>query len=273
MTAVAQVEQWSHPGAFTQLRLLTARQLRHAFADRRAVVLNLVQPLVMLTLFGQIFGSIAGPGVLPGGVRYLDYLMPALLVTTGIGAAQHAGIVLVREMGTGMTARLRSLPVNLRLVLVARAATDLTRAALQLLVLLACGAVLFGFVPSGGVAGMAGALVLALAVIWSLIWVFLLIAAWLRSLEVLTGIAFVVTYPLMFASSAFVPVEKLPGWLRAVATLNPVTYAIDAARDLTIGTIGGGSAASLVVGLAATAPLGVAAMLAAFRAFRRPLSR
>ncbi|PZG38226.1 ABC transporter permease [Spongiactinospora gelatinilytica] len=270
MTAVAQVEQWSHPGSFTQLRLLTARQLRHAFADRRAVVLNLVQPLVMLTLFGQIFGSIAGPGALPGGVRYLDYLMPALLVTTGIGAAQHAGIVLVREMGTGMTARLRSLPVNLRLVLVARAVTDLTRAALQLLVLLACGAALFGFVPSGGVPGMVGALVLALAVIWSLIWVFLLIAAWLRSLEVLTGIAFLVTYPLMFASSAFVPVEKLPGWLRAVATLNPVTYAIDAARDL---TIGGGSAASPAVGLAATAPLGVAAMLAAFRAFRRPLSR
>jgi ABC-2 type transport system permease protein len=74
-------------------------------------------------------------------------------------------------------------------------------------------------------------------------------------------------FPLMFASSGFVPVNSLPGWLQAVAHLNPMTYAIDAARHLALGTpVGSGVWIAITVSLG----LAVAGAAVALRGIRRP---
>ncbi|MBY8854150.1 ABC transporter permease, partial [Saccharothrix sp. MB29] len=85
------------------------------------------------------------------------------------------------------------------------------------------------------------ALAVAVLVVWALMWVFLALGAWLRSTEVMQSIGFVVVFPLMFASSAFVPVHALPGWLQVVAAVNPMTYAVNAARHLSSGEAVGSS--------------------------------
>ncbi len=232
------------------------------------MIFSLLQPLIMLLLFSQVFSGMAGTANFPTGVSYINYLMPALLVTTGVGAALQSGIGLVSDMKNGVLARLRSLPINHSSVLVARSLSDLIRTALQLLILLVAAVTLFGFAPQGGALGVLPAFLLALAVSWALSWVFLAVGAWVRDAESMQTVGFLAMFPLMFASSAFVPIEGLPGWLRVIATVNPLTYAVDASRNLALDLpVGGG----VVAALAASVSLMVVGVVLAVRGFRRPL--
>ncbi|MCP2170065.1 ABC transporter permease [Goodfellowiella coeruleoviolacea] len=263
-------ETWRGCGAPRQIAVLTVWCLRTLVSDRRVVVFSVLQPLIMLVLFTQVFGAVANPANFPPGVSYVDYLLPAVLVTTGIGPAVAAGASLVREMDRGALTRFRAMPLGLHWVLLARSLSDMSRVGVQSVVLLASGALLFGFTAHGGVLGSVAALLVALLVIWTLMWIFIAFAAWLRSPEIMQSIGFVLVFPLMFASSAFVPVANLPGWLQVVATVNPMTYAVNAARHLSMGEPVGTSvllAITTSVGL-----LAVAGFLAA-RGFRRPLTR
>jgi ABC-2 type transport system permease protein len=211
----------------------------------------------------------ASSATFPAGVSYIDYLMPAILVTTGVGAALQSGIGLVSDMKNGVLARLRSLPINPGSVLIARSLSDLIRTAIQLVILLAAAVLLFDFSPAAGLLGVVPAFLLALAVSWALSWVFLAVGAWVRNAESMQSVGFLAMFPLMFASSAFVPIDGLPGWLRVIATINPLTYAVDASRNLALGLpVGSG----VVAALAASAGLLLVGAVAAVRGFRRPLS-
>lgn len=259
--------RWRPAGRAAQLRVLTARQIRLVYADRRVVLFSVAQPVVMLLLISQVFGSLADRSILPRGVSYIEFLLPALLVTTGIGTSQSAGVGLVRDMEGGMVRRFRVLPLSLPLVLVARSIADLTRSGMQLAVLVVAGHLLFGYRAGGGVGGLVAALSLSTVVIWSLIWIFIALAAWLRKVEVLSSIGFFVNFPLMFASSAFVPVGVLPGWLAAVATVNPVSYAVEASRSL---ALGGQVGSEVPAALCAALGLMATMMVLAARGVRRP---
>ncbi|QHZ00068.1 ABC transporter, permease protein [Streptomyces sp. S4.7] len=257
----------SQPRELAQLWVLAARQIGAICGDPRIVVLAAVQPIVMLLLFTQIFGRMANPALFPPGVTYTDYLVPALLITTGIGSAQAAGVGLVRDSESGIVQRFRFLPVRPLYVLLARSSGDICRVAIQLAALLVCARVGLGFSPAGGLVGLVGAFLLSLLVCWSMIWIFLALAAWLRSVEVLGSIGFFVMSPLMFASSAFIPVEALPGWVRVVATVNPLTYAVDASRNLALDWDLGNS---LLGALLSSAGLITVMCLLALRGFKRP---
>ncbi len=261
--------RWQGTGFADQIAILTGRSLRALLSDPKLVIFSVLQPLIMLLLFSQVFSGIAGTDAFPSGVTYIDYLMPAILVTTGVGAALQSGIGLVTDMKNGVLGRLRSLPINPSSVLVARSVADLIRTAIQLTILLVAAVVLFGFSPAGGLLGVLPAFLLALTVSWSLSWVFLAIGAWLRNAETMQTVGFLAMFPLMFASSAFVPVDGLPAWLRVVATINPLTYAVDASRHLALAMpVGSG----VVGALLASAGLLAVGLLAAVRGFRRPLA-
>ena len=260
--------RWRGTGVTSQIAILTGRSLRALVSDPKLVIFSLLQPLIMLLLFSQVFSGMANTASFPAGVTYINYLMPAILVTTGVGAALQSGIGLVSDMKNGVLARLRSLPVNHSSVLVARSLSDLIRTALQLVILLVAAVVLFDFSPAGGVLGVVPAFLLALAVSWSLSWIFLAVGAWVRNAESMQTIGFLAMFPLMFASSAFVPVDGLPAWLRVIATINPLTYAVDASRNLALDLPAGGGVAAA---LAASAGLMVVGIVAAVRGFRRPL--
>jgi hypothetical protein len=82
-----------------------------------------------------------------------------------------------------------------------------------------------------GAIGTAVAVLIGLSVGTGLSWVFLALASWVRNVELMQMLGFMLIFPLMFASSAFVPVSGLPSWLQVIATINPLTYAINAARS------------------------------------------
>jgi ABC-2 type transport system permease protein len=116
--------------------------------------------------------------------------------------------------------------------------------------------------------GVLPAFLLALTVSWSLSWIFLAVGAWVRNAEAMQSVGFLAMFPLMFASSAFVPIDGLPGWLQVIATINPLTYAVNASRDLALAMpVGSGVAAALLTSLG----LMVVGIVAAVRGFKRPL--
>ncbi|WNE94155.1 ABC transporter permease [Streptomyces luomodiensis] len=266
--AGAAAPAWHGSGPGTQLLILTQRSVKAHLAHRRTLVLAMLQPVFMLLLLSQVFGSIVDLGHLPDGVSYLDYLLPALLVTTGIGPAIASGIGLVRDMDNGAVARLRTLPINASLLLFARSFADLLRSTAQLAILVVVAVVFMGADPAGGALGLIAALLLTCVVVWALTWIFLALAAWLRSAEAMQSTAYLVTFPLMFASSAFVPVDRMPGWLQVLATCNPLSYAMDASRALCLDQPLG---AQVWSSLAASALVALAGSSAAVWGFRRPL--
>lgn len=259
--------RWRGTDFGTQVLVLTQRSLRTLVSDPRMIVFSVLQPLIMLTLFSQIFASIANTPGFPAGVAYIDYLMPAILVNTAMQSALQAGVGLVTDMKNGVLARFRSLPIRLGSVLVARSLSDLVRTAAQLVLMLLFAVAIFGFSPAGGVAGVTVALALSLAVGWGLGWVFLAIATWVRNAELMQTVGFLAMFPLMFASSAYVPVSGLPGWLQAVANVNPLTHAVDAARALALAQ----PVTGLVGALVTSAGLAVLGWVFAVRGFRKPL--
>src|ERR1700742_2940181 len=206
------VRPWRGTNVLSQVGILTMRSLRAIIRDPRMIVFSLLQPLIMLLLFSQIFSSIAKTPGFPAGVSYIDYLMPAILVNTAMGSAVQSGVGLVNDMKNGVLARFRSLPIRMGSVLVARSMSDIVRTGVQLLMMLIFATLVFGFSPAGGLLGVAAAWALGLVVGWGLGWLFIAAGAWLRNAEVMQMVGFLLMFPLMFASSAYVPISGLPGW-------------------------------------------------------------
>ncbi|MDH6703307.1 ABC transporter permease [Streptomyces griseoviridis] len=261
------VTQWRPAGSVTQFSVLLGWSLRSLLHDRRLVVIHVMEPLVLLVVFSQVFGRIADPSYFPRGVGYIDYLMPAILVTNGVSSAVSSGSELVQQMNNGVLTRFRALPIGVHWILVARAVTDVLKTGVQSVLLFCFAAAFFGFRPRGGIVGSAAAVLLALVVIASLTWVFIALGAWLKSTQAMQAIGSLALFPLMFASSAFVPMEVLPTWLRAFAYVNPVSYAVKATRSLALDWPLG---PEVIAALTTSLVMMTVAMTIAIRIFRRP---
>jgi ABC-2 type transport system permease protein len=252
---------WQGSSTVTQIRVLTGKSVRALIADRHLLLISSLEPVLMLVVFGQVFASIIQTPGFPPRVSYTDFLVPAIMVNGALQAAVHTGAALTDDMKSGVITRLRSLPIWIGSVLVARSLASLVGAALRLLFLLLLALLLFGFHPAGGAVGVLAALGLALMVGWCLGWIFMALACRMRSTELAQTAARIATFPLMFASNAFVPVSALPSWLQAVAQVNPMTYGINAARNLTLAhPTGGGIVVTIAISLAIAVMAGAVAV-------------
>jgi ABC-2 type transport system permease protein len=268
VTTATHETAWHPSSVVTQILVLTTRSLRALIMDPRIILASLLGPLLTLFVFSQIFASVTTMPSFPAKIRYTDFLVPAIMVNTVMQSVLHSGARLADDMRNGIVVRFRSLSIWLGSVLLAHSLVDLVRSALQQLLLLVIAFAFFGFRPAGGVIGVLAAWGLALVVGNGFGWIFIALACWIRNAELMQSIAAMVMFPLMFASNAFVPVTSLPRWLQTVAQLNPASYGIDAARNLTLAhPIGGSAIAAIAISLA------IAAMAAviAIRGFRRPM--
>lgn len=256
---------WQGTGVLTQIRVLAGRSLR-GLREPRLLLPSLIEPLILLVLFGQVFSSIAKTPGFPPGVSYIDYLLPAILITTGVGAGLQSGATLTAEMRNGVIGRFRSMPIRTVSILAARGVADAVRLAFELVILVVLGALMFGFSPAGGIAGTMGGLLMGVLVGITLGWVFMAVAAGLRRPEVVQMVGSLATFPLMFASNAFVTIENLPGWLQVFASVNPLSYAITASRGLALGEP---NALAVLSAVAICLAITAVAMPLAIRSFRR----
>jgi ABC-2 type transport system permease protein/oleandomycin transport system permease protein len=244
-------------------RVMAARQLRKTLRRPTFIVFTLVQPVIFVLLFRYVFGG----AIDTGSVSYVNFLMPGVIVQTAVFGALVTGIGITEDLKAGVVDRFRSLPIARSAVLLGRTAADLAMNVLTLVVMVTVG-LLVGFRPTGSAPELALAFALVLAFSYVFSWISAFVGLTIRDPEAAQSGGFIWVFPLTFASSAFVPTESMPAAVQAFAEINPVTFAVDAVRALSVGV---GDAGPSVLGTLAwlTGLLAVFVPLAV-RAFRRP---
>jgi ABC transporter DrrB family efflux protein len=187
---------------------------------------------MFVLLFTYVFGGAISHS-LPSGVSYIDYLLPGILIQSVTFRASQTAIGLADDLKLGVIDRFRSMPMARSAVLVGRTAADLLRNVLIILLMIAVGYII-GFRFHGGVAQAIACVALVSAFGLALSWIFAFVALSVRSPEAAQSAGFVVLFPLVFASSVFVPVSSMPSWLRAFAKISPVTLSANASRSLSL---------------------------------------
>jgi ABC-2 type transport system permease protein len=209
---------------------VTWRNLRVLTRNPDAVFFSAIQPIMFTLLFVYVFG---GAIKIPG-VQYVDYLMPGVYVQTVTFGAVSTAVGLAEDLQKGLIERFRALPMARSAVLAGRTTADLVRNVFTVIIISAVGfAVGFRIGTNVGLF-LCGAL-MVLLFSYTLCWSFAIVGLSAPNAETAQLMVFPILFPLTFASSAFVPVADMPGWLQAFAEHQPVTQVVDAARSLMTG--------------------------------------
>ena len=208
----------------TQRNLITLRRVP------QLLVFSSIQPILFVLMFRYAFGGAVSTPV----PRYVDYLMPGIYAQVVAFGAINTGVGLAEDKGKGLIERMRSLPMARSAVLAGRTFADLVRNIFVILLMVVMGFIV-GFHLHNGVVPYIGGLFLLLAFGFSLSWVFALIGLSASNAETAQAAGFPLLVPLVFASSAFVPINSMPGWLQVFAAHQPLTQVIDAMRALVLG--------------------------------------
>ncbi len=218
---------------FTDVQVVSVRNLRHFVRQPDLLIFSTIQPIMFVLLFTYVFGAAISHS-LPRGVSYIDYLLPGILVQSVTFRASQTAIGLADDLKLGVIDRFRSMPMARSAVLVGRTAADLFRNVLIILLMIVVGYVI-GFRFHGGAGQAIGCIALVAAFGLALSWIFAFVALTVRSAEAAQSAGFVVLFPLVFASSVFVPVSSIePSWLQTFAEVSPVTLTANAARSLAL---------------------------------------
>ncbi len=218
-------------GAVRDTLAVTQRNLIHFFRIPQLLVFSTIQPIIFVLLWRYVFGGAVGG---TGSVPYVDFLMPGIFVQTVVFGAMATSIGLATDVKSGLLERFLSLPMSRSAVLTGRTIADLVRNVF-VVILMALVGFAVGFRVHTNALAFLGGLVLVVLFGYALSWVFATVGLLVKDPETAQAAGFPVLAPLVFASSAFIPVDTMPHWLQAFARNQPVSVTASAVRALTIG--------------------------------------
>jgi ABC transporter DrrB family efflux protein len=217
--------------AVRDAKAVTWRYLIHYVRVPQLLVFSTIQPVIFVLMFRYVFG---GAIDVPGPIPYVDFLMPGIFVQTVVFGAIATAIGLASDIKSGLLERFRSLPMARSALLAGRTMADLSRNVFVVLLMLGVGFAV-GFRVHTGFWGLLAGLLLLLFFGYALSWIFATVGLWVGDPETAQAAAFPLIAPLVFASSLFVPIERMPSWLQPWAEHQPVSVTANAVRDLMLG--------------------------------------
>jgi ABC-2 type transport system permease protein len=228
---------WAPRGSrFTRMTresvIIYGRNLKKIVRIPMMLFFSLFQPMLWLLLFTQIFKRL---GTFPqfraqGFSSYLMFFAPSVLTMTVLTSAFQSGMGMVADLEQGMLDKFLISPIHRSSVLVGKVTADATRMLLQGSLVLVVSLLMGARIKTGVV----GALVmLFVAACFGVVWAALsnVVALRTKNSEMTMMIGILLTFPLLFLSTAMMPAGLLPTWLETVGKFNPVTYVINTARD------------------------------------------
>jgi ABC-2 type transport system permease protein len=215
--------RWSMTDAWT----VTGRDLAHWARQPATLVLNLLFMVMMVLMFGYLFG---GAMTLPGGGGYREFLMPGMFALSMLFGVEQTMVAVTTDAARGVTDRFRSMPMARSAVVAGRGIADMLNSVLGLALLVACG-LLVGWSWRGSAVDTLTALGLLLLFRFALIWVGVYLGLLVGNPEGVVAVQ-VLVWPIGFLSNALAPTATMPGWLGAVAEWNPLSATITATREL-----------------------------------------
>ena len=211
---------------FGDTAVLLGRSMRHITRSLDTIITVAIMPIALMLLFVYVFGG----AIHTGSHRYVNYLLPGILLITIATGISYTAVRLFADMKSGIFERFQSMPIARSSVLWAHVLTSVVSNLISLLLVLLV-ALLVGFRSSAGVLALAA--IVGILVVFTLALTWIAIAAGLCAKSVEGAGAF--SYPIIFLpfiSSAFVLTGSMPGPVRAFANHQPVTSIVDAIRDL-----------------------------------------
>jgi ABC transporter DrrB family efflux protein len=218
---------------FQDTLTVAKRDLIGVWRTPQLLLMSLFGPVLFVLMFRYVFGGAIDVGSVTA-YPYVDYLMPGIFVITLFFGIMVTATGMASDAESGLLERLRALPMARHAFVSGRTLADSLRN-----VGILAFAVGFGFavgfrVHTSGRQFLFG-LLLALMFGYSMSWFFCLIGLVFRNPEAADAAASLIVLPLLFVSSAFVPVSSMPGWLQGFASHQPVSAAIAAVRALSLG--------------------------------------
>jgi ABC transporter DrrB family efflux protein len=218
-------------GAVSDTAAMTWRGLLTYVRVPQLLVFSTIQPVIFVLLFRYVFGGVVEDDI---PVPYVDYLLPGVFVQMTVFGAMTTSVGLATDLKSGLLERFRSLPMARSAVLAGRTMADLFRNVFVIVLVMLVGFAV-GFRVHTDLLGALAGMGLVLLFAYSLSWVFAGIGLAVGDPETAQAAAFPLVAPLVFASSVFVPVIRMPGWLQPFAEHQPVSVAASAVRALMIG--------------------------------------
>ncbi len=214
---------------FVQETLALTRRLFIQLQRRPSTLLaGIIQPVMWLVLFGALFQNMP-QGLFGGSQNYGQFLAAGVIVFTAFGGALNAGLPVMFDREFGFLNRLLVAPLASRFSIVLASAIFIASLSLvQTFVILGMSAVLGAGLPS--LSGLALVILIVLTLTLGVTALSLGLAFSLPGHIELIAVIFVTNLPLLFASTALAPLAFMPKWLQVVASLNPLSYAIEPIR-------------------------------------------
>jgi ABC-2 type transport system permease protein len=218
-------------GMLAHSAYLTARAVRTLSRQPAYAAITLVQPVIWLLLFGQLFRNVVHiPGFTPASGSYLEFITPGVIVMTALFSSGWAGTVFIEDMDRGVMDRLLASPVRRGALIVGTLAYQALTTIVQTLIVFGI-AVASGARFEGGGAGVAVTVVAACLISVTIASFSNAVALLVRQQEALIGISQFIVLPLQFLSSSIMDTRVAPAWVRHVARYNPVDWASTASRS------------------------------------------
>lgn len=218
----------------THTAIITRRNVLRNIRLPQLLVFATIQPVMFLLLFNFVFGGAltqGGPAAAAG--KYIYWLIPGILVQSAVFGSTQTAVGLTEDLGAGVIDRFRSLPMARSAVLTGRTNADMVRNLWVLSLMLGVG-YLIGWRFFQGFPKMALGVLLVLLFAYSMSWVMACMGLAIKDTEAVQVATFLPIFPLVFASSVFVPVESMPSWLQTFAANQPITILANTVRSLVL---------------------------------------
>ena len=229
-----------------EVTALTMRWVKRLSREPMSMAFGLIQPMLFwLILFGNLFEKTARIPSLSGAPDYITFLTGGVVVMTVLNSGLAGGVDLLFDKESGFLERLLSTPISRNALIISRFIFVMAITTVPILIILLVAYVLFGVYPQSGLEGLGLILLVGLMLGLGLIAISLSLAFAIKAHGNFFALLGFLTLPLIFLSSALVPIGEMPAWMGFLARFNPMTYATDAVRSLILG--GWASAALLKV--------------------------
>ncbi|HEV7758636.1 MAG TPA: ABC transporter permease [Acidimicrobiales bacterium] len=222
--------------ALTTAGQVARRSIRKFRRTPQLLVISTVQGAMFLLIFRYVFGGAIDTGTIP----YVDFLVPGFVVTGVLFSGMGTSAGVAEDLEGGFYDRLRSLPVSRTALLAGRAVAETGLVTWGLAVTTAIGFAV-GFRIHGTVAEAVAGFGLCVLYGFAFIWLFIFLGLMAGNAQAAQGMSLLV-FPFSFVSSAYVPVDSMPGWMQPIAEHQPLTIMTNAVRSL---ALGGADAAGL----------------------------
>jgi ABC-2 type transport system permease protein len=215
--------------AVTTVAAVAGRTLKQFVRTPQLIVVGALTSVMFLLIFRYVFGG----AIATGPVSYVDFLIPGLAAAGAMFSGAGGAVGVATDAESGLFDRLRSLPIPRSAVLIGRSVADTALVGWAVFVTVVVG-YLTGYRFHGSALDALAAVVLCLVFGAAFTWPFIHMGLVGGNAQAAQGLSMLI-FPFVFVSSAYVPVQSMPGWMQPIAEHQPVTYMVNAVRALSLG--------------------------------------